>query len=354
MAAPRDPVRLVTLALAALAGVIFLYSVIADRLTPSTSDAHVTAFLVRMAPEVAGRVVEVPVSDNQVVEDGALLFRVDPRPYEIAVARAEARLATAGQTVGASTASVQTAEARVASAIANRDNIREQAGRALELVKRGVYPQARADQANAALKDAEAQLDAALSERERARQTLGPAGADNPQIRDAAEALREAQLNLLRTRITAPGQGVVTNLQLTPGEYAATGEGVLTFIDTRAIWVTARLRENTLEHIRPGTRAELVFDALPGRVFRAQVQSIGWGVGGAIPTDASTGLPSTKPTAGETLRFPVQLVLDAGTLPRNLRYGSQASVVFYAGGVGVTDAIGAAWIRVLSVLTYLS
>lgn len=96
---------------------------------------------------MSGRIVEVAVSDNQRVEAGAPLFRIDPQPYEIAVARAEARLASAGQGLGVNTASVQSAQARLAAATANRDNVQEQAARALDLVRRGVYSEARADQA---------------------------------------------------------------------------------------------------------------------------------------------------------------------------------------------------------------
>lgn len=348
----RDPVRRTVLALVALAAFVFAYSVLADRLTPGTSTAYVTAYLVRMAPEVSGRIVEVPVVDNEYVERGALLFRIDPRPYEIAVARAEAGLASAGQTVGANTAAVRTAEARVASAIANLENVREQAGRIQELVRKGVFPKARDDQAIATLKDAEAQLNAANSERERAQQLMGPAGADQPQIRLAAEALREAELNLLRTRITAPGGGLVTNLQAALGQYATAGQGLMTFIQTRAVWVQAELRENSLEYIHRGTPAEIVFDALPGRVFDAHVTSVAWGIGGTTQIDAATGLPIPKP-GSPVVRFPVQLILDQDKIPSNLRYGSQATINFYTGQSGITDFIGKIWIRIVSVLTYI-
>ena len=83
--APRDPVRRWTLIVLGLIVVLFLYSLIADRLTPYTSQATVQAFVVRMAPEVAGRVIEVNVIDNQRVKAGDVLFRIDPQPYEIAV-----------------------------------------------------------------------------------------------------------------------------------------------------------------------------------------------------------------------------------------------------------------------------
>lgn len=353
-AARRDPVRVVVLGLVAAAIILFLYTLVADRMTPATSQATAQAFLVRMAPEVGGRVIEVGVSDNAVIGAGALLFRLDPRPYEIAVAQAEARVAQVGQTLGASTAAVETAQSKVAEALAARDNAREQTGRVVELVRRGVYPQARGDDAQATLARAEAALQGANSELERARQNLGPAGAANPQLRDALSVLERAQLDLLRTRVVAPSIGVVTNLQLSPGSYVAPGQAALTFIDARAYWVSALMRENNLEHMRPGTEVEMVFDALPGRVFSGRVESIGWGLGATAPTDQATGLLAPSQPAGDSRRFPVTILLTEQPPPRSLRYGSQATIVAYAGGNPVMDVIAMAWIRVYSLLAYLS
>ena len=104
--APRDPVRRWTLIILAAIVALYLYSIIADRMTPYTSQATVQAFIVRMAPEVSGRVQEVSVSDNQKVKAGDILFRIDPQTYEIALKQADARLANVGQTIGANTAAV--------------------------------------------------------------------------------------------------------------------------------------------------------------------------------------------------------------------------------------------------------
>src|SRR3954447_8968589 len=103
---PADPLRRWTLATFALGVLLFGWTLIADRLTPYTSDASVRTFLVRVAPEVSGKVIEGAVHDNQIVRTGDLLFRIDPTPFRIAVERAEAKLVAAGQTVGASTAGV--------------------------------------------------------------------------------------------------------------------------------------------------------------------------------------------------------------------------------------------------------
>src|SRR5215813_12196296 len=99
--APRDPVRRWTLIILGVIVALYLYSIIADRMTPYTSQAIVQAYVVRVAPEVSGRVLEVGVTDNQKVNAGELLFRIDPEPYQLALQEAEAKVASVGQTIGA-------------------------------------------------------------------------------------------------------------------------------------------------------------------------------------------------------------------------------------------------------------
>ena len=123
-----DPLRRWTLAILMLFIVLFGWTLVADRLTPYTSDASVRVFVVRIAPEVSGKVVEVAVQDNQIVHAGDLLYRVDPTPFRLAVQSAEAKLAAAGQAVGVSTAAVDAAQAELVEQVAKRNNVREQAG----------------------------------------------------------------------------------------------------------------------------------------------------------------------------------------------------------------------------------
>ncbi|MCB8879455.1 HlyD family secretion protein [Acidisoma cellulosilytica] len=349
----RDPVRRAVLGLLVLAAILFVYTVIADKLTPFSSEASVQAFLVRIAPEVSGRVDNVAVDDNSMVKTGDLLFQIDPSAYQIAVAQASARLAQVGQTLGASTAGVDTAQSRVAEALATRNNARDQAFRVLELVRRGVYSHARGDEAAVTLARAEAGLQGANSELERARLELGPSDANNPQLREALGGLERAKLDLVHTQVFAPGPGVVTNVQLAPGTFISAGQPALTFLDSRAIWITVMMRENSLEFIKAGTEASLVFDALPGRVYHARVESTGWGIGGTTAIDSTTGLLTQPRMNGDPRRFPVTLVLTSD-YPGHLRYGSQATVLFYAHGNLVMNAIGAIVLRAYSLLTYLS
>ena len=155
---PADPLRRWTLAILVLCVLLFGWTLIADRLTPYTSDASVRTFVVRTVPEVSGKVIEVGVRDNHIVRTGDLLYRIDPTPFRIAVECAEANLAAAGQAIGASTAAVDAAQAQLVEEIAQRGNVREQAARVFELVRLGIYPRARGDQARSQLDEAEAQV----------------------------------------------------------------------------------------------------------------------------------------------------------------------------------------------------
>ncbi|KUE81521.1 HlyD family secretion protein [Aeromonas schubertii] len=349
----RDPVRRLTLTLVLLALVVLVYVLFAQRLTPLSREGSVQAFLIRIAPEVAGKVSAVEVSDNSQVAAGAPLFRINPDPYRIALAQAEAHVSSVGQAIGADTAAVQTAQARMVQAKAARDNAADNAARVLELARRGVMSAAQRDQASATLAQAEAALTASEADLQRARQSLGPQGEENPRLKEAMATLAKARLDLMRTTVVAPNQGAITNIQLAPGQYAAVGTPAMTFIDTGAIWITTMLDENALEYLRAGQPAEILFDVLPGRLFKARLESLGFGSAGSLGTDQSTGLlmaPSGK-QAGR--QFPVTLVLDE-PLPRGLRYGSQATVLFYPGKSAWMEWVGGLWLRVLAQLSYLS
>jgi multidrug resistance efflux pump len=263
------------------------------------------------------------------VKAGQTLFRIDPQPYEIALKQAEARLASVGQTIGASTAGVASAQERLIEAEAKRDNVREQANRVLQLVEKGVYAKARQDQATKEVEVAEASVREAASEVERARQELGPQGNDNPQVREALAAVEQAKLDLVRTTVLAPSDGVITNLQLTDGEFVAVGQAALTFIDTRDVWINANFRENSLENVKPGDPVELVLDTLPGRIFAAKVQSVGSGVSqGSI--DPETGLPKINEPMGlvrNPQRFAVKIEPNREDyVPGSVRYETQSSM----------------------------
>ncbi|HJR21930.1 MAG TPA: HlyD family secretion protein [Dongiaceae bacterium] len=350
----RNPLRRWVAIVLCLIALVFAYSLMADRLTPYTPQGVVQAFVVGIAPEVPGRVSEVNAADNQKTEAGAVLFRVDPEPYQIAVEKAEADVAAAGQSIGANTAGVTAAQARVAETHANLENAVEQTARTLELVKKGVFAKAKGDEAKAQRDAAKAQARQAEAELRQAQESLGPQGADNPQLRAATAVLAKAQRDLVHTAVLAPTDGLVTNLQLTLGQFVPAGQPVMTFIDGRSYWIVASLRENSLEHVQPGAPVEIVFDVLPGQIFTGRVESIGWGVSNSNSGQMG-GLPTIKNQTGwirDPQRFPVRIELDAEGYVPGLRHGSQANVIIYTGDNSIANWLGAAFIRLVSVLTY--
>ena len=255
-----NPLRKAALIVVAVTILLFALSIVMERFTPLSSQAVVQAYVIRMAPEVAGRVIGVDVADNTRVDAGQVLFRIDPRPFELAVAEAQAQLEQIGQTLGASTAAVESAQARVVKETAELENVHAQTERVFELVKRGVYPVAKADTARATQDAARAALTASQADLAKAREELGPKGADNPQLKEALATLGRARLNLLYTTVKAPAAGVVSNLQLATGQFIGVGQAALTFIDTNTVWVSADYKENSLEYMSPSDRAELVFE----------------------------------------------------------------------------------------------
>ncbi|WHS51554.1 MULTISPECIES: HlyD family secretion protein [Pseudomonas] len=352
--APANPLRRIARGVAVLIVVLFTLSIFMERRTPSTSQAVVQAYVVQMAAEVGGRVTEIAVLDNARVKTGQVLFRIDPQPYKLVVNEAEARLEETGQALGASTASVDAAQAQLVSARAQRDNIREQARRVNQLVERGVFAPARQDEAKASLSSAEAAVSKAQADLERARQQLGPKGNDNPQFKQALAALEKARLDLVRTEVIAPADGVITNLQLAVGQVVSAGQPALTFIDRSTVWVSAAFKENSLEHVQADDPAELVFDVLPGRVFKGRVESVGWGV--AQQDSSNSALPSVRNDSGwvrDPQRFPVRLLVEEPH-PIGPRYGSQVTVVIYTDDNRMTNALGAFMARLGAWLNYVN
>ncbi|WP_337911352.1 HlyD family secretion protein [Vibrio cholerae] len=332
--------------------IAWMYSLWSDRVTPMTSIARVHSYLVRIAPEVSGNVIEVKIKDNQVVRAGDVLFRIDPRNYELAVSSAQANLELAGQNIGASTAAVEVAQAKVTDAIAARNNAREQTARISELASKGVLSKSELDNAIEARSRAQAALNAAEASLEQAKQSLGPKGNNNPQLLAAMVGLEKAQLDLQKTAVIAPSDGIVTNVQLTVGQQANIGSPMLTFIDPREIWISAQVRENSLEFIKPGQQVKIVLDSMPGRVLDGKVYSLGWGTGDSNNVDSTTGFIKADAKSLNAQRYPVNIVFDE--IPENIRYGSQATVAFYTEQSGLGEFLTGLWMRMVSVWTYVS
>jgi multidrug resistance efflux pump len=285
-----------------------------------------------------------------------VLFRIDPRDYEIAVNAAEAQLAQAGQSIGANTAQVSSAQAALSEARAGLANAREQSARTLSLVAEGVYAAARGDDAQAELDAATARVQQAEANLLQAQEALGPEGEDNPLLQAALAELDRASLNLLRTTIVAPSRGVITGLQLTTGEQAQAGVPVMAFIDLEDVWLVSYVTENNLGLIKPGARVEIALDVMPGSVIEGTVQSTSLGIA-VDDTTAAGSLPSGQPGRSVTssdLRFPMRITFDAKEYRDKLRFGARASVIVYPTEHGLMNGLGWLRIRLASLWNYVN
>ena len=194
-----------------------------------------------------------------------------------------------------------------------------------------------------------------MAELERAKQTLGPSGADNPQIREAMTVLAQANLDLQRATVRAPSEGGVTNLSLGIGQVLSKGEAALTYIDIREVWIEAAFREVSLENIHIGDPVEIVLDLFPGRIFAGRVSAVGYGVANR-DVDARTGLPSPRSQSGwirAPQPMPVRIEFDEPARPSGMRVGSQAKVMVYPGQNLAMNALGYIRMRIAAVLAYV-
>ncbi|QYX58667.1 HlyD family secretion protein [Roseovarius sp. SCSIO 43702] len=313
-----------------------IYAVM-DRSVPGSARGVVSAYVVQIAPRVSGTVTQVHVADDAIVETGDALFSLDPRPFELAVRQAEANVASALQNVDASSASIVAAQASVTQARTALDNTRAEAERTFKLEERGIVAAARGDQARAAVAEAKAALDQAEANLESAQAQLGPEGEDNPAFQAAAAQLEQAQYDLASTTVRAQHRGAVTNLTLAEGQFIAAGNPALTFIDAEAGWITVDLRENQLQKVEPGDPAHVLFDALPGRIFRGRVQSVAWGIAPGRNVQGGLVVNQSSKTWFEPARsIPVRIELEGGMQdwPYAARVGGKAHVVIFAESEG--------------------
>jgi multidrug efflux system membrane fusion protein len=382
--------------------VICLHSVSTN---PRTDDAEVFANFIGIAPQVDGPIVKLYVNDNQFVHKGDLLMEIDDSPYRYVLEHAKSeREALEGQigderrTIAAQTSGVEvaqtatlTAEANVARYAASVDEakgsvLNAQAGLAraeadlnyatsnlariqpllaeqyvtvdqvdqaktLEATRRQAVEQARSQ-----LKVSQAGLESALAQYQQSKAaldqshqqvqvsinsvtTLDPLVAQRSGRTSAIEA---AQYNLNNCRIRAPFDARVTNLTISEGAYAHTGQQIFTLIDTRTWWVMANFRETQLKHIRPGMPADVYVLSEPDRPLAGTVESIGFGVtpDEDVVGKLSSGLPDVQRTLNWVhlaSRFPVRIRISDP--PEDLvRMGTSSMVIVRATGLRSHDS----------------
>ena len=286
-------------AIGTLAVLVLLGVLAAQRLhvRPRTDDAYLQADLVHLAPDVSGRIVELPVANNQRVRRGQVMFVVDPEPYRLNVARDEASLRSLEAQLSISSNQVSSQTSKADAATSGIETARTQAGLAdrtvarLEpLLAKGYVPKQQVDQARSAQVSAHVGLRQAREQAAEATQAISSTQPLIEQIAAARQTLALAQRDLRLTTVRAPCDGLVTALDTAEGEYAVTGKPVFTLIDSEHWWAEGNFRETDLRGLRPGQPARVYVMTAPDVPVWGRVESLGWGVS---PDEGSTigGLP---------------------------------------------------------------
>jgi membrane fusion protein (multidrug efflux system) len=281
----------------ALAVIAFLIIYLTGGRYEGTDDAYVQTASVAVSSNVAGRVLEVNVRDNQTVHKGDVLFRLDDEPFRIAVEEAAAQLSSARLQVESLKASYRQRQAELASARETLEFQKRETDRQQRLLSAGISSQLQVDRAVHALEGARTQLAAAQQETNAVVANLG--GDPNieaerhPTVQHAQALLDRAKLNLSYTVIKAPTDGIVTRVeQLQAGTHISASAAVFALVVAGDTWIEANFKENQLTHMRVGQQVEVHIDSYPGRKFQGTVASVSPGTGSQfslLPAENATG-----------------------------------------------------------------
>jgi membrane fusion protein, multidrug efflux system len=295
---------------------------------PRTDDAYIHANTAALAAHVSGQIVQLPIRDNQRVGKDDLMFVVDPRPYKLALDTARTKLNLTEIEIRTLQDTINSATAELAHRKVDAANDKQYLDRLIPLQERDFVTENDVIEARNKVKGAEAAVASASSELQKARDALGIWGDVNQRVRAAQEQIEDAQLNYDYCFVRAPFDGYVTNLNISEGQYANAGKPVLTLVDDRDWYVLAYFREDLLDRIRPGMRADVSLVSYPGEHFQGKVQGIGWALfqqnGAAV-----AGLPNVEETLNWVRlnqRFPVRIALQRADSEHPFRMGQTAVV----------------------------
>ena len=309
--------------------------------TPRTDDAYVYADTIDVVPEVSGRIVELPVHDNQAVKQGDLLFRIDPRPYEDALARGKASLVALDRqieltqrTVNAQQYNAESVRAAVERARAAATQASDTLHRMEPLLSHGYVAADDVDRARTAQRSTQAELSAAQLQAQQAAAAVSGVDALVAQRAVIIAEIATAELNLEYATVRAPFDGRIASLKTSTGQFASALKPVFTLIDTRHWYVVANFRETELKGVRTGTPATVYLMSDTGQRFQGAVDSISYGI---ASDEGGLALPGGLPRIQRTLnwvhvsqRFPVKIRVDKPN-PELFRVGTSAVAVLYPG-----------------------
>lgn len=299
----------------------------------TTDNAYVHLDKVSISAQVGGQITDVLVKENQHVQAGDLLFRVDSEPYQLQIAQADASIATAqaAQIAAANSSAMSGADISAAKeniAFARSNLLRQEA-----LWKKGFTTKATYEAAQHQVTIAQEQLRLAEAKRDEAAAKL-TSGQQlpgiYPQVASAMAQRKVAELSLRRTEVRAPLAGQVTQAgRLQPGQQIISGVPVLTVVADGSAYIEANFKETDLANMRVGQPAEIRFDAYPGLVLKGHVASIGAGTGSEFSV-----LPAQNATGNwvkVTQRVPVRIVFDEAS-PRPLISGLSSKITVFTDG----------------------
>jgi membrane fusion protein (multidrug efflux system) len=269
----------------------------------STDNAYIRGDVTSLAPKVGGYVTMVEVKDNQSVQAGDILFRIDDRDYRARLAQAAANVEAAKAHVGNVDAETQLqhalikqAEAQKRSTEAGLDLATKASARRHELIQTRTVSQAQVDESDAALSKAKAGVAAASATVEAQKQRMVVLAAQREAaiagVAQAQAAHDLAEIDLNNTVVRAPVDGVVGNRQVRVGRLVAAGAPLLDLVPVGDVWVVANFKETQIENIQPGEHARVVIDAYPNDIIEGEVDSFAPGSGSAfslLPADNATG-----------------------------------------------------------------
>lgn len=262
----------------------------------STDNAYVQQDKVSVSSEVGGMIVEVAVRENQRVNRGDLLFRIDPAPFRLAVEQADASIAAAQVRLSALQTELGTTNADIAAARRNIAFAQAEYRREAELMQRGFSTRARMDAVDHQLSEAKARLANAEAEAAKARAQLATGSAApgiNPAILAGQVQRRKALLDLSHTEIRAPVAGLVSQTdRLQVGQMMIQGLPGATIMASERNWIEANFKETDLTNMRVGQPARVTLDAYPDLVINGKVASIGAGTGSefsVLPAQNASG-----------------------------------------------------------------
>ncbi len=303
---------------------------------PRTDDATARANVVNIVPRVRGQIVKLCVEDNQAVNEGDVLFEIDPDDYKLALDKARADLAALDKQIQVARAQdaelkfqVKAAEAAVESGRAQLNQAGDTLHRLEPLLPKGFATAEQVDQARTAQEMATSGLAADEQRLNQAKVALSALETLTAQRPGAVAAVHLAELDLSYCTVRAPFPGRVINLNISAGAYASVGVPVFTLLDTRRWYVMANFREGELHCMPPGTNAEVYLLSAPKRRFRGKVQGIGW----AVQPEGETNIPVGVPDITRELnwvhvaqRFPVRIEVENPD-PDLFRMGASAAAI---------------------------